>query len=140
MNVSFGWTWPAFVAGAKTVTRRGWKDSYAKSCKQHVEHVAFDKQAWFGGSPIGIFELICDPAKESTREMPLDDYKKEGFLYLHQHSKLIPKSSPFSFSMTDFNEWREDDETLWVIRFRPIFIFSEALDRLEKLKRLYGYQ
>ena len=92
-----------------------------------------------GGSPIGIFELTCDPVKESTREMPDEDYEKEGFLYLHQHSKLIPTSSPFSFSMTDFNDWRKDDETLWVIRFCPILIFSEALDRLEKLKRDYGY-
>jgi hypothetical protein len=142
MNVSLAWTWPAFVAGEKTCTRRGWVDSYALRFKHGSEHTVSDKDFRWGGEKIGVIRLIADPVKQSTMEMPRKDYRREGFAFLNDHRYLIPKSSPFALvddMYTEFQDWRERDEFLWTVRFEPVEIFKPARARLDALMRNYAY-
>ena len=41
MIISFGWTWAAFVARVKTVTRRSWSPAYAARWKAGTEFRAY---------------------------------------------------------------------------------------------------
>jgi len=116
--ISFGWTSPALLAGAKTVTRRDWKDSWARRFKKGDICQAYDKDPRYGGKRIAYIELTEYPVKEPMANMLESDYYKEGFSYLHEHPELIPASMPFDVSPAGFNQWRLDGTEMWVIRFR----------------------
>jgi len=57
MILSFGWTWPAFVARAKTCTRRFWTPRYAERWVVPRVFEAYDRSPRFGGVRIGMGRL-----------------------------------------------------------------------------------
>lgn len=118
--ISFGWTWPAFVAGVKTVTRRNWDAEYATKFMQGDILQAYDKSPRFGGKKIGLLKLTRHPYLETTSAMPDSDYYAEGFAYLDANRHLLPKSMPYDVSRTGFDEWRRSGESMWVIRFEKV--------------------
>lgn len=117
LHVSFGKTLTPLLAGLKTVTRREWKDSHAQKFIRAFDNGsiirAFDKDQRYGGRRVGWLWLTDRPYKEWLSQMPEKDLAAEGFASLNLdefRSRFFP---------------REDDQCLWVIRFK--FIPSEDI-------------
>ena len=62
--ISFGWTSDALVAGAKTVTRRDWKDRFVNQWSKGDQAQAWDKSPRAGGKRIGTIELTQQEGSE----------------------------------------------------------------------------
>ena len=117
-EISFSWTTPAFLAGVKTVTRREWNDSYAKTFKKGEIVAAYDKQRRFGGHKIGLIKLTQAPYKENITDMPSEDWVEEGFAMMTAEKKLINGRTPWSFH----KRWIGEGKDFWVVRFRVVEI------------------
>lgn len=115
-EISFNWTVTAFLAGVKTVTRRDWKDSYAKTFKKGEFVAAYDKQRRFGGKRIGIIKLTKDPYKQSTAGLTDDDWYEEGMHVLEGEGKLIDGLHPGMF----WFRWMAEPKDVWVIHFEMV--------------------
>lgn len=115
-EISFNWTVTAFLAGVKTVTRRDWKDSYAKTFKKGELLAAYDKQRRFGGQRIGTIKLTKAPYKESTALIPEDDWYAEGLHVLEGEGKFVNGHTPGHFWLL----WKSQPVDLWVVRFRVV--------------------
>ena len=113
--MSFSWTTPALLARQKSVTRRDWKDSYARQFKKGDLVQAYDKSPRYGGKKVGVIRLTEDPKKEMSNlvEDKLDEYVNEGFYYLKKR---------FNTRDTDdiFNDWVWNPRPLWVVRFEVV--------------------
>lgn len=112
-EISFNWTVSAFLSGAKTVTRRDWKDSYAKTFKKGDLVAAYDKQRRFGGRKIGIIKLTQTPYRQSTAELTEKDWFDEGMHILVGEGRLIDGVMPGVFWL----RWLAEPVDLWVIHF-----------------------
>ena len=118
--ISFGWTAPAIVARAKTVTRREWDDRYAFRFRHGEIVQAFDRSPRYGGKRIALIRLTEIPYKENLANMPDGDYAAEGFEYLHKHPELISPSGKKMFGDCGawaLNRWRKHGGEVWVIHF-----------------------
>jgi hypothetical protein len=141
--ISFTWTTPALLAGAKTVTRRDWKPEYAARFKGGDFILACDKSPRAGGRPIALIRLTQAPYHEPLAKMPHTDFQAEGFLWFAQHNEAITEDMFYRFgygSLTSpdrekmwFTGWKSCGGTLWVVRFELI----TRLDHL--LKEHAGY-
>ena len=117
--ISFAWTTPAFLAGRKTRTRRDWSDDYAK--RFHVGDVC---QAWDhvprvkGAKRVGTLR-ITGLKKEDLREMPDEDFEKEGFAYLEETGfKIWDMDAREAFGEWKLNADIQDEPTMmWVVDF-----------------------
>ena len=97
--LSFALTKDEFLAGKKTVTRRGWSDDHFKmwvrfwEAGRHV-HDAWDNNPRAGGKKIGELILTTRPYKERLDKMPLSDLEAEGGMCstLDEFYALIRKS------------------------------------------------
>lgn len=114
--ISFAWTTEALLVGAKTVTRRAWKDSYAFRFSQGNIVTAYDKRPDFGGKAVALLRLSQTPYKERSDKIPLVDWINEGFEYLQTRGKKVNGRTPKDF----WEEWQAKPETLWVIRFEIV--------------------
>ena len=123
-EISFNWTVTAFLAGVKTVTRRDWKDIYAKTFKKGEIVAAYNKQRRFGGKKIGLIKLTQAPYKENTADIPYDDWFEEGMDVLEGEGVLFPHpSGEDRRAMTPamfWEEWKVNPRDLWVIRFKVV--------------------
>ena len=118
--ISFGWTWPALLAGGnlqKTVTRREWDAEYAASFKAGELVQAYDRSPRFKGKRIVTIKLLSAPCLEPISDMPDSDYEAEGFAYLDANRHLLPKRMPYDVSRAGFEAWRQSSGSMWVIRF-----------------------
>jgi hypothetical protein len=112
--ISFAYTTPALLAGAKTVTRRDWKPEYALRFKSGDVCLAYDKSPRFGGKPVAKIILIGDPYQENTKIAPATDYEAEGFAWLKEHGiKVVGK---YEVDML-WKVWKMDGFDKWVVRF-----------------------
>ncbi len=123
-EISFNWTVTAFLSGHKTVTRRDWKDSYAKTFKKGEIVAAYSKQRRFGGKKIGLIKLTQDPYKQSTANLTDDDWFEEGMHVLEGEGRMFPSRTgdpKDAETPTQFWEhWKRYPEDVWVIRFRIV--------------------
>lgn len=115
--ISFAWTTPALLGGAKTVTRRSWKTKHAESFHADALVAAYDKSQRCHGQQVATIRITRQPYREHVGDMPDDDYRREGFEYLYQHSSALEEFSPGAFA-----QWRLQDDILWVVRFELIDI------------------
>lgn len=142
MILSFGWTWPAFVAGVKAVTRRDWSPDYAARWNAGAEFRAYNRSPRFGGRPIGTGRLTHDVVREPLAWMPSGDYDAEGFRWLHDHPEVLPKSARRQrwgdCTWSAFLDWKESGGSLYVIRFEILSVARWAIDELQKLLRQHG--
>ena len=115
-SISFYHELSAFLSGAKTVTRREWKDSYAKTFKKGEIVAAYDKQRRFGGKKIGLIKLTQAPYKENISDMPKEDWVEEGFAMMTAEKKLINGRTPWNF----YKRWIGEGKDFWVVRFRIV--------------------
>lgn len=131
MIIVFGWTWPALVAGHKTVTRRGWKPEHAAKFQSGQVIDVYDRSPRAKGGKIGEIALTEKPYLENTGSMPDSDYQQEGLEWLDRHPDLIPPGCRI-----DFKRWREAKENLYVVRFVLKEVYPHALQKLQdKMKR-----
>lgn len=135
--ISFGWTWPPFVAGVKTVTRRGWKLRYAAQWHACDEFLAYDRSPRYGGEVIGRGKLVGRPELTQMRDMPDQDYIAEGFAWLHDHPQCLPRAAReqewAGCTFAAFDGWRNAGGPIYVIRFEVLEIDPAAQKRLGEL-------
>lgn len=120
MILSFAYTTPALLAGAKTVTRRDWKPQHA--ARFHLDDLvdAYDRSPRNGGRKVGVVRVLW-PVLAPIASMPDSDYEAEGFAWLHEHGHTPPRSSPFrDFSRASFDAWRCSGQVLYVVRFELV--------------------
>ena len=116
MFISFAWTTEPFLANAKNVTRRYWKESHAKKFKEGMIVDAFDKLPYRGGKKIGEIKIINVPYKQSTLFMDEVDFQCEGLQWMEMNSKTINGKKPRDF----FNDWKEKADLVWVVEFEKL--------------------
>lgn len=122
--ISFAETTPALLAGHKTVTRRDWKNSYARRFHAHELVQAWTKSPRAGGKKVGIIRLTEEPYLESTRQAPGSDWEAEGFAYLSKIGATV-------FGLTPLELWtrwttKGKGEMLWVVRLVLVEILCTA--------------
>ena len=118
--VSFAWTTPALLAGAKTCTRRDWTTSHALQFRTGMIVGALDRNLRRGGSKIGLIRMSTDAYREDISAMPDSDYEAEGFAWLHAHPDQISQAAHQQFgdfSRSEFELWRQSRQSPWVVRF-----------------------
>ena len=128
--ISFAWTTPALVAGHKRVTRRAWKDGYARSFRAGDEVAAYDKQPRFGGKQVGVIRLVAAPYQESTARAPAEDYEAEGFPFLEERDLLVDGVTPAAL----WRAWQVYPRTLWVVRFQLLELTEEGVRQRDAVR------
>ncbi len=130
--ISFAWTTPALLAGAKVVTRRQWADRYAAGFKVDDYVQAWDKSPRVKGAKrVAVIQLIETPWKEAAILMDQEDYLQEGLFFLSKSPHLVPEEMKRMLDMDGygklpgamwhwFQNWRETAGELWVVRFKVI--------------------
>jgi hypothetical protein len=128
--ISFAWTTPALLAGAKTVTRRDWHDGYARQFRDGTLIDAFDRTRRNNGKKIATIRLVGDVAFEANAVMSDADYWGEGYAWLQAHPERQPKQilgdyvHPDTFTRAGFNRWRQNGGAMWVVRFELVSVES----------------
>lgn len=121
MIISFAWTTPALLGGAKTVTRRSWSPKHAAQFHAGDLVDAWDHSPRVRGSKkVGVIRLTRDPWIQNSRELGEDDYAREGFAFLDAHPDTEGhKLARFSgHTWRDaFEEWRQNAEDCYVVEF-----------------------
>lgn len=137
MILSFSWTWPAFVAKAKTVTRRTWSVGYAARWRQGTRFAAYDQLPRVGGKLIGTGRLVADARLQPLEEMSDEDYFSEGFAWLKAHPEAMPNAAQAQCwadcTWAGFERWRNAGGEVWVVRYEIESVTAEAVDRLSEL-------
>jgi hypothetical protein len=132
-------TWTAFVAGAKSVTRRVWLPSTAAWYQAGKVFDAYDQMPYAGGVRIGRARVTRDAYREHLRDCPDSDYEAEGFAWMNEHPAAIPPAArsqvwaqancaPFAFEL-----WRRQAGRVYVVRFEIVEIEDDAVRRLQEL-------
>jgi hypothetical protein len=135
-DLSFGWTWPAFVAGVKTVTRRDWKPRHASLWHEGDDFLALDRQRRFKGVEIGIGRVIAPVVRESLSDMPDSDYQAEGMAWLHAHPSACIEAGRRQFRdfcWDCFDAWRREGSPCYTVRFEILSVSPIAKARLAAL-------
>lgn len=135
MIISFSWTTPALLAGAKTVTRRDWKDVTANLALRHFHHQksieAYDKSPRLGGKRVAWIRLTERPVKESTATIPPGDFTCEGFGYFKHAARVGPRDldreTQAERAERIWREWQVNPRDLWVVRFEVVTIEPRAV-------------
>jgi len=117
---------PSFASGNKTRTRRDWTDRTRRLFIDTTRVLVWNKQARFGGEPIGVMEITDRPYTESTAKMTDADYYLEGFHYLDERYHQVHDEWPLK---SVFRDWRKKDQILTVIDFRIIDVFPTVFNR-----------
>lgn len=123
--ISFAWTTPALLAGAKTVTRRDWTDRHAAQFHKGDLVQAWDQSPRAGGHRVGVIHLTDDPRFEPLADMPDSDYQAEGFEWITKYD-AAPPHRLLQATPEGFAEWRASGRSMWVVRFSFDFIFIFA--------------
>lgn len=112
--ISFAWTTTALLAGRKTVTRRDWKESYARQFKKGQVCAAWDKQPRFRGARhVANIVLTERPYLQSTADVPESDWEAEGFAYLQPLGVGVDGMRPDVL----WRAWHLLPRDMWVVRF-----------------------
>lgn len=126
--ISFAWTTPALLAGAKTVTRRDWKANWAAQFLNGDIVFAYNRSQHLHGTPVARLRLTQHATWEADARAPDSDYEAEGFAFLEAHPDLLPKAARGKHRMTltheAFNRWRQAGGFSWVVRFDVIEILA----------------
>lgn len=139
MIQSEGYVWPAFVALAKSVTRRQWTKKTAAHYVKGFVFDAYDTMPYAGGVLIGRGRVTRDAYLQNLRDCPDSDYEAEGFAWLNAHPQCIPKAAAKEVwvkedcSRNAFNQWRWLGLDVWVVHFEIVSVEDSAVERLEKL-------
>jgi hypothetical protein len=127
-EIAFDWTLPALLAGRKTVTRRDWKWSWARSFEAGELVAATGKQRRFGGRQVATIRLTQRPYRQNTAQAPASDWEAEGFAYLEEIGAKVDRRLPWDI----WQEWKVyEPREMWVVRFELVSITEEGLGMLD---------
>jgi|SRR3990167_1820424 len=115
MIISFAWTKDAFLNNRKSVTRRSWKEDYAKRFQVGSIHNAYDKSPLYGGKIIGKIKVSA-LYQQNIQYMPKEDYEKEGFKFMEEKGIKIWNKEP----RKAFDDWKKEDKIYWVLEFEKL--------------------
>ncbi len=112
LSISFGYTCDRLLTGQKTVTRRKWKERYAKmfikAYQEGKQIRAIDKDFRYGGKIVGWLTLTQEPRSGWTHELTQDDCIKEGY----------PELSPAQFRDKFFKSPKDETMHVWILEFK----------------------
>jgi len=133
-NISMAYVTPSFVTNNKSVTRRNWANVTIKQFKKEIKALVWNKQARFGGEPIGVLELTENPFKQGTNNMTETDYVGEGFQYLDiEYCEIItgkPHLTEKIYPLIEtFNTWARRGNMMTVVPFKIIEVFPGIEDK-----------
>lgn len=128
MIITFLWTSPALIAGAKTVTRRDWQDNYRLRFRKGMIVEAYDKRKEWGGSHIANIRLTETPYQEYSCDMPEEDFEGEGFAWLRDHPEALPKKWKGVDLWRYFHQWKHDGSMVTVVRFELVEVFAKEIE------------
>ena len=154
MILSFGQTWPAFVASApdvngnlnpdpaKRVTRRLWKPSTAAKYVAGFEFEAYDTAPFRHGRKIVTGRVRVTAYAEAFSRMTDADYVAEGFAWFHRHPLAIPAQARAETWGADdcafesFARWRDEGQgSVYVLHYDTIAVEPWAKALLERILR-----
>lgn len=121
--ISFTWTTPPLLAGAKTFTWREWTDSYARQFHRGDTVDIYDKSPRNGGRRVATISLRYAPVQCTTGTLADSDYEREGLAWLARHPEACPPriwGKPFSPHLVSFEHFcqrRIDNTPGWRIDF-----------------------
>lgn len=121
MIVSFAWTTPALLAGAKTMTRRDWSPSHAAHFKAGMLVDAWDKNPRTGkGRKVATIRITRDPYQAPIGPGILGprDFNREGFAYLLGW----PETARIVRRVLD--DWRDNPRQVYVLEFDLVEVVS----------------
>lgn len=118
--ISFAWTSPALVMGAKTCTRRNWKARHAARYHAGELVAGYDRQPLYQGHQLAVIRLTVDPL--FTGELPDADWRHEGFEWLSQRGFTVNGLTPQNL----WDLWRTEMPEAWVIRFELVELTREG--------------
>lgn len=124
--VSFAWTTPPLIAGAKTFTWREWNERYARSFKAGELVAAYDKSQRNHGHQVATIRLTRAPLYVCAATLADEDYEHEGLKWMAGHPESWPKTifgekfTPYHVSWQHFADFRERAEWGWDIRFELV--------------------
>lgn len=121
MILSFGWTTPALIAGAKSRTRRHWAPKHAAwFVRAYHEGTLID--AWNTaprnprGNPHKVATIRLTEEPRESNEYPDEDWLREGFAYLSAHGLKVDGQTPEEL----WAYWRRERPKLWVVCFEVV--------------------
>ncbi len=123
MIISFAWTTPALLAGAKTMTRRDWKPEHA-ACFHAGDLV----DAWnrsprvgrgAGARKVATIRITHEPYQQMSDALHQRDVFDEGFPWLAEHGEAETVAAIVS-------DWTYQPQMLWVVRFELVGVESAA--------------
>lgn len=118
MIISFAWTTPALLAGAKNVTRRDWDGSYARQFRAGALVDAWDRSPRTRrGRKVATIRLTRDPWPQRTSLMGDEDFRQEGIAYLQEHGVAPPTMGSWAVW---WDQWRLAGEVLYVVEFQLV--------------------
>ena len=121
MIISFGWTTPALLAGAKTMTRREWRNSHAAKFKAGMLIDAWNTSPRnVKGNPhkVATIRLTHDAELIRRNDLVPEDWVAEGFDYLTDHGLMVGDRTPTQV-------WRDWQNALpieehYIVRFEVV--------------------
>lgn len=119
MIISFAWTTPALLAGAKTMTRREWTPAHAAHFHAGDMVDAYDKSPRAHGHKVATIRLTRDPYRQFTRAMAIGDAGREGFIWLSEHGAAETVSRIIE-------DWTDRPRVLWVVEFELVEVLAAA--------------
>jgi hypothetical protein len=118
MIISFAWTTPALLAGAKTMTRRDWTHDHARRFTVGRLVDAWDRSPRTRqGRKVAVIKITREPYRSSTVDLTEDDYRREGFEWLreHGHRQTVAKV---------MESWGVNPREVWVVEFELVEVLG----------------
>jgi hypothetical protein len=114
MIVSFSWTTPALLAGAKTCTRRHWSPSHARKIQDGQLVDAWDRLPRVKGArKVATIRITAAPELQSTAQIPDSDWEAEGFDWMTRWGSRDDAQTARAI----WDAWRATSQILYVVRF-----------------------
>lgn len=112
--ISFAHTTDALLAREKRVTRRDWKDDYARQFKTGQLVDAWDRSPRTGtGKKVAVIRLTRDPYRQISDALHPLDARDEGFVFMRENGQGTVVDAIL-------RDWRENVRFLWVVNFELV--------------------
>lgn len=125
MILSFGWTSPALLAGAKRCTRREASERQARALLRQYE-LGRPLDAWNANPrvvskhPHKIASILQTAPPEWSDAYPPEDWENEGFAWMTENGITLPVRGHVVTPGELWQMWLEDRPRQLVVRFAPL--------------------
>lgn len=118
MIISFAWTTPALLAGAKTMTRREWNPDHAAKFRDGMVVDAWDRSPRTGkGRKVAAIRLGRAAWYQTTQPLTDDDWLREGFSWIVLNGAAGDRDR----AQFIWDDWKRRRALhLWVVEFELV--------------------